>query len=216
MLYEMLYDCFKTNIYWPIQYLSRAAVAWLYLSALRVGLPLQVRLHAPQAISLQHFLGSRLDAAQLSPALKPSLHRLPFTYKIKAICYCGRKWHSGWDEWKFKDCKYIQSQVFVLTQCCWWVRQNWIKCSPQHNISYWNRFLQFNEQYFYANKRPSLLYLYCCYCWGGIRQHMWYVNKKLVLFRVNQSSSKPHEAPKSFTYLYTHWICQMQPTSVSD
>lgn len=102
VLLEMLYECFKTNISWSIQYLSRIAGAWLYLFALRDGLPLQECLHALQAFSLQHFLGSRLDALQLSPALKPSLYRIPFTFKIKAFCYCSRTWHI-WDEVKLKD-----------------------------------------------------------------------------------------------------------------
>lgn len=62
MLLEMLYECFQTNISWSIQYLSRITGAWLYLFALRDGLPLQECLHALQAFSLQHFLGSRLDA----------------------------------------------------------------------------------------------------------------------------------------------------------
>lgn len=96
MLLEMLYECFKTNISWSNQYL-RIAGAWLYVFAMRVWLPLQECLHALQAFSLQHFLGSRLDALQLSPALKPSLYRIPFTFKIKVICYCSRTWHIGRD-----------------------------------------------------------------------------------------------------------------------
>lgn len=64
------------------QYLSRVAGAWLHLFALvalRDGLPLQVSLHGLQAFSLQHLLGSSLETVHGSAALKPSLHKLPFT-----------------------------------------------------------------------------------------------------------------------------------------
>lgn len=51
------------------------------MAAPRGRLPLHVALHALQALSLEHFLSSRLATVHSSHAVKPRLHRLAFTWK---------------------------------------------------------------------------------------------------------------------------------------